>query len=120
MVEKYGLSNLTTTQRQQLDQLQTKLNLLSSQISSFTTKFENGAATAQDQAKKNVKGIKKYLEGIGKTNMEASNFDTTFERVLADSDINILKENYNYLFWSILAAGTVIISMNVLKGKQQQ
>ena len=117
---KYGLSNLTTTQRQQLDQLQTKLNLLSSQISSFTTKFENGAATAQDQAKKNVKGIKKYLEGIGKTNMEASNFDTTFERVLADSDINILKENYNYLVWSILAAGTVIISMNVLKGKQQQ
>ena len=116
----FGLSSLTTTQKEQLSQLQTKLNLLSSQISSFTTKFENGAATAQDQAKKNVKGIKKYLEGIGKTNMEASNFDTTFERVLTDSDINILKENYNYLFWSILAAGTVIVSMNVLKDKQQQ
>jgi hypothetical protein len=116
---KYGLSSLTTTQREQLSQLQTKLNLLSSQITSFTTKFENGAETAQDQAKKNVKGIKKYLEGIEKTNMKASNFDTTFERVLTDSDINILKENYNYLFWSILAAGTVIVSMNVLKNKQQ-
>jgi hypothetical protein len=116
---KYGLSNLTTTQRQQLDQLQTKLNLLSSQITSFTSKFENGTVSAQDQAKKNVEGIQDYLTGLDKTNVKVTNFDTTFERVLTNSDINILKENYNYLFWSILAAGTVIVSMNVLKGKPQ-
>jgi len=116
---KYGLSSLTTTQRQQLDQLQTKLNLLSSQITSFTSKFENGTVSAQDQAKKNVEGIQDYLTGLDKTNVKVTNFDTTFERVLTNSDINILKENYNYLFWSILAAGTVIVSMNVLKGKPQ-
>jgi hypothetical protein len=116
---KYGLSNLTTTQRQQLEQLQTKLNLLSSQITSFTSKFENGTVSAQDQAKKNVEGIQDYLTGLDKTTVKVTNFDTTFERVLTDSDINILKENYNYLFWSILAAGTVIVSMNVLKGQPQ-
>ena len=116
---KYGLSSLTTTQRQQLSQLQTKLDLLSSQITSFTTKFENGSDTAQNQAKKNVEGIQDYLTGLDKTNVKVTNFDTTFERVLTDSDINILKDNYNYLFWSILAAGTVIVSMNVLKGQPQ-
>jgi hypothetical protein len=116
---KYGLSSLTTTQRQQLSQLQTKLDLLSSQITSFTTNFENGADTAQNQAKKNVEGIQDYLTGLDKTNVKVKNFDTTFERVLTDSDINILKDNYNYLFWSILAAGTVIVSMNVLKGQPQ-
>ena len=116
---KYGLSSLTTTQRQQLEQLQTKLNLLSSKITSFNTKFENGTVSAQDQAKKNIEGIQDYLTGLDKTNVKVTNFDTTFERVLTDSDINILKENYNYLFWSILAAGTVIVSMNVLKGKPQ-
>ncbi len=116
---KYGLSSLTTTQRQQLEQLQTKLNLLSSKITSFNTKFENGTVSAQDQAKKNIEGIQDYLTGLDKTNVKVTNFDTTFERVLTDSDINILKENYNYLFWSILAAGTVIVSMNVLKGQPQ-
>jgi hypothetical protein len=116
---KYGLSNLTTTQRHQLSQLQTKLDLLSSQITSFTTKFENGSDTAQNQAKKNVEGIQDYLTGLDNTNVKVKNFDTTFERVLTDSDINILKDNYNYLFWSILAAGTVIVSMNVLKSQPQ-
>ena len=115
----YGLSNLTTTQKQQLDQLQTKLNLLSSQITSFTSNFENGTVSAQNQAKKNVEGIQDYLTGLDKTNYKVKNFDTTFERVLTDSDINILKDNYNYLFWSILAAGTVLVSMNVLKGQPQ-
>jgi hypothetical protein len=116
---KYGLSSLTTTQRQQLEQLQTYLTLLSSKITSFNTKFENGTVSAQDQAKKNIEGIQDYLTGLDKTNVKVTNFDTTFERVLTDSDINILKENYNYLFWSILAAGTVIVSMNVLKGQPQ-
>lgn len=116
---KFGLSSLTTTQRQQLEQLQTKLDLLSSKITSFNTKFENGTVSAQEQAKKNVEGIQEYLTGLDKTNVKVTNFDTTFERVLTDSDINILKENYNYLFWSILAAGTVIVSMNVLKGQPQ-
>jgi len=27
----------------------------------------------------------------------------------------VLQKNYDYLFWSILAVGTVLVSMNVLK-----
>jgi hypothetical protein len=117
--KEYGLSSLTSTQRQKLEQLQSKLNLLSSQITSFTTKFENGAQAAQSQAKKNVHGIQEYLTGINTNNANISGFDTTFEKILSNSDINVLKENYNYLFWSILAAGTVIVSMNVTKSQQQ-
>jgi hypothetical protein len=35
--------------------------------------------------------------------------------IIRDSDITVLKENYNYLFWSILAVGTVLVTMNVTK-----
>ena len=35
--------------------------------------------------------------------------------ILKDSDIVVLQKNYNYLFWSILAAGTVLVSMNIVK-----
>jgi len=115
----FGLSSLTSTQKQQLAQLQTKLNMLSRQITAFTTKFENGSNSAQNQAKKNVTGIQEYLTGIHGTNDNIKGFDTTFEKVLENSDINVLKENYNYLFWSILAAGSVIVSMNVMKPAQQ-
>jgi hypothetical protein len=116
--KQYGLSDLTSTQKHKLDQLQTKLNLLSSQINSFTTKFENGSNSAQDQAKKNVNGIKDYLTGINNTNNKIETFDTTFEKILTNSDINVLKENYYYMFWSILAAGSVIIAMKVTKTNQ--
>jgi len=115
----FGLSNITSTQKSKLDQLQTKINLLSSQLSSYTSKFQGGSENAQEQAKKNVEGIKGYLTGLDKTNIKVTNFDTTFEKILSNSDINVLKENYNYLFWSILATGTVIVSMNVLKGNPQ-
>jgi hypothetical protein len=36
-------------------------------------------------------------------------------RILDDSDIVVLQKNYDYLFWSILAVGAVIISMNIVK-----
>jgi hypothetical protein len=35
--------------------------------------------------------------------------------IIHDSDITVLKENYNYYFWSILAVGTVLVTMNVIK-----
>ena len=37
------------------------------------------------------------------------------DRILDDSDIVVLQKNYDYLFWSILAAGTVLVSMNIVK-----
>ena len=111
--KQYGLSNLTSTQKHKLEQLQSRLNLLSSQITAFTTKFENGSESAQSQAKKNVNGIKDYLTGIGNTNNKIETFDTTFEKILTNSDINVLKENYYYMFWSILAAGSVIMAIKV-------
>ena len=35
--------------------------------------------------------------------------------IVSDSDIVVLQKNYNYLFWTILATGTVLISMNMIK-----
>lgn len=111
----YGLTNATSAQKQELDQLQTKLNLLSSQITNLTNKYDSGSATAINQSKKNVNGIKDYLQGVISTNDKIVHFDNNAENMLNDSDITVLKHNYDYLFWSILATGTVLLSMNVLK-----
>jgi hypothetical protein len=111
----YGLANATSTQKQQLDQLQSKMNLLSSQINTLTGQFGTGSQQAETQSEANVQGIQGYLQGLQTTNNQITNFNTNVERILSDSDIVVLQKNYNYLFWSILAAGTVLVTMNIVK-----
>jgi len=111
----YGLANATSTQKQQLDQLQSKMNLLTSQINTLTNQFGTGSQQAESQSEANVQGIQDYLQGIKSTNNKINTFNTNVERILSDSDIVVLQKNYNYLFWSILAAGTVLVTMNIVK-----
>jgi hypothetical protein len=63
----------------------------------------------------NVSGLDEYLTDLKKTNVKIKNFNTNVDNILNDSDIIILQKNYEYLFWSILAVGTLLISMNVVK-----
>ncbi len=116
---QYGLANASTTQKQQLDQLQTKLNLLSTQITRLTNDFQGGTTTAEQQSKSNVAGIYDYLTDLNNTNNKTKvvvgETSGNIQNILKDSDVVVLQKNYDYLFWSILAAGTVLVSMNVLK-----
>ena len=111
----YGLANATSTQKQQLDQLQTKMNLLTNQLNTLTGEFGSGSQQAEAQSQLNVDGIQDYLQGLETTNNKISRFNTNIERILNDSDIVVLQKNYDYLFWSILAAGTVLVTMNIVK-----
>ena len=116
---KYGLANINSVEKQQLEQLQTKMNLLSGQISNLTGKFGRGATMADNQGEKNNSGINDYVKGIKNTNVKIKNVaDLTtggLQNILKDSDIVVLQKNYDYLFWSILATATVLVSMNIAK-----
>jgi hypothetical protein len=116
---EYGLSNATSVQKQQLQQLQSRLNLLSKGISDLTTNFQKGTMSAEYQSGKNVTGIQNYLKDINKTNIEIGSIGDqssgNIQNILNDSDIVVLQKNYSYLLWSILAAGTVLVSMNIVK-----
>ena len=48
-------------------------------------------------------------------NKKIKNYDSNYENILQDSDVVVLQQNYDYLFWSIIAITTVIISMNIVK-----
>jgi hypothetical protein len=119
MNSTYGLANVNSIQKQQLEQLQNKLNLLSTEINGLTDKFGSGSTDASLQSRKNVNGINNYLKDINKTNMESVKIgyqnNNGLSNILKDSDIVVLQKNYDYLFWSILAAGSVLITMNIIK-----
>lgn len=114
---KYGLSNITETQKQQIIQMETKLNLLTKQINDYTNKYENNSSIAQDQSFTNISGINQNLQDLNKTNVKIvkENKSNGLNNILKDSDIIVLQKNYDYLFWSILAVGTVLVSMNIVK-----
>jgi len=116
---KYGLANANSVEKQQLNQLQTKLNLLSNQITNLTGKFGTGSTLAENQGERNNSGIDEYLQNIKNTNKEIKTVAGTttggLQNILKDSDIIVLQKNYDYLFWSILAAGAVLVSMNIVK-----
>ena len=52
--------------------------------------------------------VTKYKKSFDMTNING---------IMADSDIVVLKENYTYVFWSILAISVVIIAMNLLRNR---
>jgi hypothetical protein len=133
---------MNSVQKKQLEQLQIKMNMLSKQITNLTGKFESGAEVSTDQSEKNTSGmiegmknndtpelselleeydnqmIGGYMSDIITTNNKINKIsrETTdgIQNILKDSDIVVLQKNYEYLFWSILAAGTVLVSMNIV------
>ena len=111
----YGLANATSIQKQQLADLESQMNLLSSQIVNLTGKFGNSSSQAETQAIKNVRGLKGYLQDYKGTNTKISEVTIGVDNILNDSDIVVLQKNYNYLFWSILATGAVLVTMNIVK-----
>ena len=118
--KSYGLSNATSTQKQQLEQLQSKLNMLTSQMNGYTNNFSTGTDSLNNQSSKNMEGLGDYLKDFEKTSSTIKNLSASnVENILSDSDITVLQKNYDYLFWSILAAGTVLVTMNIAKNNNK-
>jgi response regulator RpfG family c-di-GMP phosphodiesterase len=115
MKNNYNLSKATSVQKQQMEQLQSTMNSLSSQISSLTTKFDTNSQELEKQTQTNSQGIRNYVKAIKNTNTKIKDFDTNIDNILNDSDIVVLQKNYDYLFWSIIATASVLISMNIVK-----
>jgi len=115
---QYGLANATSVQKQQLTDFQSKMNLLANQINNLTNKFEYNGSKVDNQANINIEGSKENVNELNVTNKKIQIFPKSLDLVngmLDDSDISVLQRNYEYLLWTILAAGTLLVSMNIVK-----
>jgi hypothetical protein len=117
--DTYKSEMASSLQKNQLEQLKTKMNLLTNQMSTLTGSFQKGSIAAEEQAIINATEINKYVDKLTQMSgkIDGVNQETTegIQNILNDSDITVLQKNYNYLFWSILAAGTVMVSINIVK-----
>ena len=116
MNTSYGLSNANTMQKQELDQLKTRLDQISQQLADNTGILNTDEIKVGNQSTLQTQGIANYLKEYKNTNAKIKNSNpSNIIGIVNDSDINVLKENYNYYFWSILAVGTVLVTMNITK-----
>jgi hypothetical protein len=112
----YNLANASTTQKQELEQLKTRLDQISQQLANNTGTLNTDEVKVENQSTLQTQSIAKYLKEYKKTNSKIKNHISNMNNgIVNDSDINVLKENYNYYFWSILAVGTVLVTMNITK-----
>jgi hypothetical protein len=113
----YGIANATESQKQKLEQLQLKMNTLSGEMASSVETSSVQSQQAINQLNENRNGIEDYLKQINTTDTKINQFNNNnnVENILNDSDIIVLQKNYEYLFWSIIATGTVLVTMNIVK-----
>jgi len=109
-----GLNKRLQPEQIKLQKLQNQLDSLTGQINSLTGQFGNGLIQSQNQSTKNIKDTTYNASEVDNTNTKIKFFDTNVGNILNDSDIVVLQKNYNYLLWTILAAGLVLVSMNVI------
>ena len=104
-------------EEEQLSQMESQVNLLANQISELTNKFKNNNTNVDKQVKVNNVGSQNYVNELSQTKNIIDNMNTELKinNILNDSDIVVLQKNYSYLFWSILAVGVVLLSMNIVK-----
>jgi hypothetical protein len=125
---------------QQLIDIENQLAALADQISAQINNLETNNININNQMdqdhttiQKDLIEYKKIKAEIGsilnknpivKTNKNLMNNYSMKEGMLgmndintmvSDSDLNVLKNNYQYIFWSILALGAIIITINTLK-----
>ena len=108
-----GLSSATSVQKQQLQQLQDQLNMLSQQISNYSNQFSSDGELVQNQITTDVSGSSGYENELNMLNAQISSSTSGLNNILNDSNIVVLQESYNYMFWSTLAVGALLISINM-------
>ena len=108
-----GLSSATSVQQQQLQQLEDQLSMLSEQISTYSTQFSSNGQLVQNQITSDVSGSSMYMNKLNMLNQQIKNSTTGIDGILNDSNIVVLQQSYNYMFWSTLAVGALLISINM-------
>ena len=112
----YGLIQTIESQQQEINAIQNNLDTIAGDLSDVTNSYSTGVYQLENQAKKNVKGLKNYIYELKKTDNEINSITNgSIENILTNSDIVVLQKNYNYLLWTILAIGTIIVAINVSK-----
>ena len=109
---------IDSVQKAKLEQMQTKLQLLANKIVNLNGKLNLTDIKVTSQSAIDSLQLGKYLVQYKMTDAKLDSYNsavnTNVQNILNDSDIIVLQQNYKYMFWTTLAVGTVLLSMNIV------
>jgi hypothetical protein len=117
--EGYGLNEdpIVQSALSSLNNLDTSFNNISSQVNETIGKFSSYTGLVNKQATQNSANFNKYKRELNDTTKRINQMKEkelgNFERIKEDTDIRVLQETYGFLFWSILAIGSLLILMKI-------
>ena len=92
----------------------TQFNNYQNKIKNSVNKRENkNSYNDYDYSKTILKNNDMKIESM--KNLTNSPNINDLSGMLSDSDLRVLKENYGYIMWSVLAVGILTITINIIK-----
>jgi hypothetical protein len=114
----FGLNSMNRTKNQLLDKVEDNLNQTSQKLVDKSNSLSSDYSKVGSQISIDSAGIDNYLNDYHMVGKKLKAYkDANITSMVNDSDINVLRENYTYLFWSILAVVGALLTMNIAKAK---
>jgi hypothetical protein len=117
--DNYGLINATFSQQKKVDDLETRLNLMSKQLNDYSDinsklePFSSMRSMDNDNGTERLKVFKKS-EAKLKNAIQNLTKKSNVDLILEDSNIVVLQKNSEYILWSILATAIVLVAIKVM------
>jgi hypothetical protein len=116
MLPAYGFSRAVALYTPRLDELKKRLTDLNAEIVKNTGNVTMGNHLLTNQSTANVDGLNQFNSRLSVFNNRINEIQSNnYDNIVDDAELTVLHENYTYMIWSILAIGSVLVGMNVLK-----
>jgi hypothetical protein len=115
MNTNYGLTNVTSVQKNQLHQLEDKLKQLSSQLNGYTNNLSDNSNSINEETKQNSNKFNQSVSVFSDVKNKIKHFDTNnnIDNILNQVQVNTLQKNYSYIFWTILAIILILLTIYI-------
>ena len=113
------LSNAITNAGKKSDIIQNQIIVTAKKIVKILNELNKKSDSINNTTGLNTNTIQSNIQKYNDVIIQMSEFtdvrENNISNIVKESDIKVLQENYGYMFWSILAIATVIVTMNIMR-----
>lgn len=113
------LSDAITSASKKSDTIQNKIIITAKKIIKILNDLNKKTNSINSKTGLNTNTIQANIQKYNDVIVEMGEFtdvrENNISNIVKESDIKVLQENYGYMFWSILAIATVIVTMNIMR-----
>lgn len=113
------LSNAITNASKKSDIIQNQIIVTAKKIVKILNDLNKKSVSINNTTGLNTNTIQSNIQKYNDVIVQMSEFtdvrENNISNIVKESDIKVLQENYGYMFWSILAIATVIVTMNIMR-----